>query len=126
MTILTVSTPSNAQASVDVRAFLSARPTTIGVGQELLINLWMTPAPGANRQYHDYTVTITGPDGKSVSFKFDSYVADGTMWMPFYPDQVGVYKLKFDYPGQTFEAGNYLNGELVATGGTNYSSITFR
>jgi hypothetical protein len=125
--MLTVSTPSNAQDSVNTRAYLSARPTTIGVGQELLINLWMTPAPGANRLYRDYTLIITDPDGKSQSFKFDSYPADGTMWMPFYPDKVGEYKLKFDYPGQTFEAGNYLDGELVTTGGTNYpTAITIK
>jgi hypothetical protein len=121
--MLTVSTPSSAQdMTVNVRAFLSARPSPIGVGQEVLINLWMSPAPGANRLYHDYTLTITGPDGKSESYTFNSYVADGTMWMPFYPAQVGEYKLKFSYPGETFEAGRYFEGEIITgnTGGTVY------
>jgi hypothetical protein len=74
-------------------------------------------------------LTITKPDGKQDKFTFDSYVADGTMWMPYYPDQVGEYKLKFTYPGETFEAGYYKDGEHSSTpiaGGTNtpYAAVT--
>jgi len=123
--MLTVSTPSNAQQdfTVDVKAFLSARPSTVGVGQEILINFWMTPAPGANRQFHDYTITVTDPNGKSTTFKLDSYPADGTNWCPWVFDQVGDWTITFDYPGEYFAPGRYIDGELTTatTGGTVYA-----
>jgi hypothetical protein len=81
------------------------------VDQELLINLWTSPAPGANRQFHDFTLTITKPDGsQDVIPGINSYVADGTMWFPYYPDQVGEWSFKLDYPGEYFAAGVYCDG----------------
>ncbi|MDR2699615.1 MAG: PQQ-binding-like beta-propeller repeat protein [Nitrososphaerota archaeon] len=108
---------------MDVKAFLSARPTTIGLGQELLINFWMSPAPGANRQYHDYTITVTKPDGTSTTFKVNSYVADGTNWCPWIADQVGDWTITFSYPGEHFAPGRYLDGDIITgtAGGTVYA-----
>jgi hypothetical protein len=85
------------------------------------MNFWVTPAPGANRQYHDFTVTVTDPNGKSSSFKVDSYVADGTNWCPWVFDQVGEWTIVFYYPGEYFAAGRYYEGQIVATGGTVYA-----
>ena len=45
---------NNAEAqnqTVNVKTFLSVRPTVVGVGQEILINMWISPAPGAHRLY---------------------------------------------------------------------------
>jgi hypothetical protein len=113
--MLTVSTPSNAQQDLTItpKAYLSFRPNIIGVGQEMIINMWLTPSCGAHRQYHGYVLTITGPDGKSESFSFDSYVADSSMWMPFYPDQVGEWSFQFTYPGEYFAPGTYTDGILL-------------
>jgi len=111
--MLLVSTPSNAQQdqTVNVTAFLSVRPTTVGVGQEILINLWISPAPGANRQFHDLKLTITKPSGDVDEITdIDTYVADGTMWMPWICDQVGEWSFKLDYPGEYFAAGVYCDG----------------
>jgi len=123
--LMQVSTSSNAQQEyvADVKAFLSARPTTIGLEQELLINFWMTPAPGAGRQYHNYTITITDPAGKSQVYHVDSYVADGTNWMPGFFNQVGDWTITFDYPGEYFAPGRYIDGKLTTatTGGTVYA-----
>jgi hypothetical protein len=123
--MMSVSKSGNAQQdfAVDVKAFLSARPTTVGVGQELLINFWMTPAPGAGRLYHDYTITVTDPDGKPFTFTMDSYVADGTNWCPWVFNQVGDWTITFDYPGEYFAPGRYIDGELstAASGGTVYA-----
>jgi hypothetical protein len=87
------------------------------------MNFWVTPAPGANRQYHDYTVTVTDPAGKSTSFTVPSYVADGTNWCPWVFDQVGDWTIDFRYPGEYFPAGRYLEGEIIdaTTGGTVYA-----
>jgi hypothetical protein len=116
--MLTVSTPSNAQQepAVDVKAYLSFRPTTIGVGQELLINAWITPAPGAHRQYNDLKLTITKPDGSKLDYKMNTYPADGTLWMPWICDQVGDWYFQIDYPGEYFAAGTYMDGQYYAPG----------
>jgi hypothetical protein len=121
---LLTTTPSSAEEySIDVKAFLSIRPTTIGVGQEGLINMWISPAPSANRVYHDMKITITKPDGHQDVYPLDTYVADGTMWMPFIPDQVGVWEFKLEYSGEYFAPGRYLNGKIIddTSGGTVYA-----
>jgi hypothetical protein len=57
-------------ASVNTVAHLSARPNPIGLNQLLLINIWLTPAPGANRFYPDFTITLTKPDGQEEVVKW--------------------------------------------------------
>jgi len=38
---------------MDGKVFLSFSPNPIGVNQELLVNVWSIPAPGANRAPQD-------------------------------------------------------------------------
>jgi hypothetical protein len=116
--MLTVSTPSNAQQGqvADVKVFLSFRPTTIGLGQELLINVWISPAPGAHRQYHDLKLAITKPDGSKLEYVLETYVADGTVWMPYVCEQVGEWTFQVVYPGEYFAAGTYMDGNYYAPG----------
>lgn len=95
------------------KVFLSFSPNPIGKGQELLVNVWSIPAPGANRAHTGYTVTFTKPDGtKDVIGPFNSFVADGTNWFSYYPDQVGNWTVQFTYPGDYYPAGRYVNGVL--------------
>ena len=89
------------------RAFLSFSPNPIGVGQTLLVNMWLNPALHVSRYHSDYKVTITKPDATIASKTLDSYRADTTAWFEYTVDQVGTYKLKFDYPGGYFPSGNY-------------------
>jgi outer membrane protein assembly factor BamB len=113
LAMLTVSTPSNAQQdqTIPVAAYLSVRPTTTGVGQEILVNFWTSPAPGAHRAYHDMKLTITKPNGDVDKITgINTYVADGTMWMPWVCDQVGVWSFQLDYPGEYFAPGVYVDG----------------
>ena len=99
--------------TIDGRIFLSFSPNPIGKGQTLLINVWSIPAPGTNRAHTGYTVTITKPDGtKDVVGPFNSFVADGTNWFEYVPDQTGNWTLQFTYPGDYYPAGRYLNGVL--------------
>ncbi|MEM2098853.1 MAG: PQQ-binding-like beta-propeller repeat protein [Candidatus Bathyarchaeia archaeon] len=91
----------------DTRAFLSFTPNPIGVGQTLLVNMWLNPALHVSRYFKDYTVTITKPDGTKETIKCDSYRADATAWFPYVVDQVGTWKFKFEFPGGYFPAGNY-------------------
>ena len=113
-------------------AYVSVAPTTIGIGQTLLVNMWTTPPPAANRYLAGYLVTFKKPDGTTdVVGPLHSYVADGTSWFEYVVDQVGAWQVKFEFPGQYFPAGMYLNGVLngtgpvfgfMATGGSRYPS----
>jgi hypothetical protein len=107
--------PSGVTPSVimEGKIFLSFSPNPIGKGQELLVNVWSIPAPGANRAHTGYTVTFTKPDGtKDVIGPFNSFVADGTNWFTYKPNQVGNWTVQFTYAGDYYPAGRYVNGVL--------------
>ncbi len=95
------------------KVYLSFSPNPIGVGQTLLVNVWTIPAPGANRAHTGYEVTFTKPDGsKDVIGPFNSFVADGTNWFNYKPDQTGNWTVQFTYAGDYYPAGRYVNGIL--------------
>jgi hypothetical protein len=94
---------------------LSFRPTTIGVGQTFLVNLWTTPATHAARNHPNYTVVITKPDGTTDAVTLKSYPADATAWFEYIADQTGEWKLKFYFPGTFFEGGQLSGGFFGGT-----------
>ena len=99
-------------------AYLSFSPNPIGIGQELLVNAWTIPAPGANRAHTGYTITITKPDGTTyVVGPVNSFVADGTYWFTYVPDQIGTWKIQFTYAGDYYPAGRYVDGLLNNSAG---------
>jgi hypothetical protein len=112
-----------ADATIQTIAHLSFRPRPIGLGQPLLVNIWMQPPISAVRQFTQaFTVTITKPDGtKEVIGPMDSYLGDGTAWFEYTPDQVGKWTIKFDFLGMYYPAGRYYNGYIV----TNSSGTQF-
>jgi len=101
----------------DAFAQLSFRPTTIGVGQTFLVNLWVTPAIHPSRYFKDFKVTITKADGTVDVITMNSYKADGTAWFEYVADQIGNWTLKFDFQGAYFPRGNYTSSG-GAFGGT--------
>ncbi len=119
--------PSGLTANVTAKstAYLSFRPNPIGLDQQFIVNIWVTPAPGAQRKFLDLTVTITKPDGSQDVIKKDSYPDDGTAWFEYTADQVGTWKLKFDFPGTYLPAGRYLAGNMVTSGGSNYAESVY-
>ncbi len=96
--------------------YISARPNPVGVGQTILVNIWLDPGPSYARYLSDYKVTMTKPDGSKEEIVLDSYPADGTAWFEYKVDQVGIWKLKFDFPGGYFPAGNYTIPPGVSAG----------
>jgi hypothetical protein len=92
---------------VTTQAFLSFRPNPVGLGQTILVNLWSTPPLHASRYYKDYKVTVTKPDGTKEVLTMDSFRADTTAWFEYTVDQIGTYKLKFEFSGGYFPAGIY-------------------
>jgi hypothetical protein len=109
-------------ASYDAFAFLSFRPTTIGLGQTFLVNLWVTPAIHASRYFKDFKVTITKADGTQDVITLDSYRADGTAWFEYIADQIGNWTLVFEFQGAYFPAGNYTiaAGAAMGSGTTSF------
>ncbi len=94
--------------TIDSYAFLQAGPNPVGVGQPVLIIMWVDGAmPGAtvtnDIRRHDYTLTVTAPDGVEQSFNWP-VVSDPTsvQFISYTPTQVGIYNLSFSYPGQTY------------------------
>lgn len=93
---------------VDSTVYLSFSPNPIGIGQPLLVNLWMQPPTHVSRQLKGFVVTFTKPDGtKDVISPIDSYKGDTTAWFTYTVDQVGKWTVKLDFPGAYFPAGNY-------------------
>jgi hypothetical protein len=102
-------------------SYVSVAPSPVGVGQTVQVYMWVdTPLPSAvitnDIRRHGYTLTITKPDGNSITQKWD--LIDDTTGVQFFsytPDQVGTYAIKFDYAGQTYTwSGDYQNDTFGA------------
>ena len=122
-----VSGPLPAGATVDTdlitRSFLSFRPNPIGVGQSLLVNMWLNPALASNNRYlpKAFVVTITKPDGTKDVKTLDSEAATAAAWFEYTPEAPGSWTIKFDFLGTYYPAGRYYNGYIV----TNSSGQLF-
>ncbi len=112
-------------ATIDAKAYLSCRPTTVGLDQTILVNLWMTPAPGGARKFLDFKVTITDPDGHEEVITIDSYQDDGTAWFEYPMSKLGEWTLKFEFQGMYFPPGTYSSGEYIGAENTAPPYFTF-
>ncbi|MFC1487969.1 PQQ-binding-like beta-propeller repeat protein, partial [Thermoproteota archaeon] len=114
-------TPDMTEAT---RAFLSFRPTTVGVNQPILVNMWLNPATHRMRYHPDYKIIFTKPDGSKDTVMLDSYEADTTGWFEYIPDQVGEWTVKFEFAGTYFPGGDvpggFGEGPTVTLGSTYY------
>ena len=94
--------------SYNTIAHMSFRPNPIGVDQPLLVNVWLQPPTHVSRYFKGYVVKLTKPDGTTNSIgPMDSYLGDTTAWFEYVVDQIGTWKIQFDFPGGFFPAGNY-------------------
>ncbi|HLN46125.1 MAG TPA: PQQ-binding-like beta-propeller repeat protein [Candidatus Sulfotelmatobacter sp.] len=117
--------PAGVTADVTIHTvpYLSFRPNPVGVNQPILVNLWVTPSLHVSKYLKDYTVTFIKPDGTTDVIKVNSYRADATAWFEYPVDQVGTWKVKFEFPGGYFPAGNYTvypGAATVAVGWTSF------
>ena len=58
--------------TLDTNPALSFRPNPVGVGQTILVNLWLHPPVHVSRYLKDYTVKITKPDGTTETIVMNS------------------------------------------------------
>lgn len=95
--------------SIETIPYISISPNPIGVGQPLLVNLWMQPPLHVARAFSkSFEVTFTKPDGTTDKVgPMNSYQADGTAWFNYFPDQTGTWKAKFEFLGNFFPEANY-------------------
>jgi hypothetical protein len=113
-------------ATFDTRAHISFSPDPIGVGQPLLINVWVQPPIHVTHYFKDaFQVTITKPDGTKDVKTLSSYQGDSTAWLNYVTDQVGNWTIKFDFLGAYFPAGNYTikGGQFSATLGKDQNQV---
>src|SRR5450756_204581 len=103
-----------ANTTVETIAYLSFRPNPIGVGQTLLVNVWLPPIHVARQFIQAYVVTITKPNGTTEVKTLDSYPGDATSWFEYAPDHVGNYTIKFDFLGTYFPRQVTPNGGIFA------------
>ena len=103
----TVPAGQTADYTISDLAFLSVSPGKIGLGQELLVNMWITFPSGEGKYMTGYKVTITHPDGTTEDINLHSYVADGTSWFTYTPDTIGQWSFVFNFAGEWFPAGYY-------------------
>jgi hypothetical protein len=82
-------------------AFLSMNPyPVVGLGQDILINAWVNPAPETSWQnYEGYTLTFTRPDGTSFTVGPMASEGPGTIWLNIPLDTLGNWTITFSFPG---------------------------
>lgn len=104
--------PTEGQTSAGkstTHAMLTVNPNPVGVGQPVLIVMWaglLLPNAAVTNdiRFHDYTLTITKPDGKTETMKWD-IIQDttSTQYTKYTPDQIGTYTFSFSYPDQVYK-----------------------
>lgn len=107
------SIPSGKTASVTIatEAFMSVTPSPIGVGQTVLINLWLEPPSHYTRFFSGFTVSVTKPDGTTETLgPYNSYQGDATEWLTYTVNQEGTWSFQFNFAGNYFPNGTYFNG----------------
>ncbi len=108
LTALPIATAHTPAWDVPTHAFISVKPDPVGVNQLLNILVWLAEVmPGAaignDIRFHDYTLTITKPTGNTEEIVVDVCTdPTSSQWIGYYPDEVGTYTFRFDYPGQTY------------------------
>ncbi len=99
-------------------AYVVATPNPIGVDQIASVTLWVdTPLPssavGNDIRRHDYTLTITDPEGDVETEHWDVVDDTGsTQFYQFTPTKVGTYTLKFDYAQQEYTWTGQYKGDI--------------
>ncbi len=101
--------PVNAD-KIPVKAYVSAQPSTIGLGQIVVLNGWTVPPPppdlgtlgshgattGSRRPYY---VNITRPDGTIDSSGPHDSFGEGSFWTTYTPNAIGTYSVVLIFKG---------------------------
>ena len=107
-------------ATIPTIAHISIISNTIGIGQDLLVNVWVSPNTVGLRLHNNFNIVFTKPDGTKDTFVISSFIGDGTGFLDYIPDVAGNWTVEFVFPGSYFPAGNYTTpiGTFVTVGTT--------
>ncbi len=119
-------------ATTATKAVLSYRPNPCGLGQQMLINVWINPSLNSHRgiltaKTGAFKVTITKPDGTQDIVPMVSTFSDAASWAAYTPGMAGQFTIKFEFLGTYWPGGYYYNGWLYDTnvGGGAYINSTY-
>ena len=97
-------------------AYIVASPNPVGVNQKVAVVMWVDDALPSASVSNDvrrvgYKLTITDPDGNKETMSWPIiYDTTSIQYAQFTPDQIGTYKMFFEYTGQTYTwSGAYQN-----------------
>ena len=134
MTITLITTPltfaHNPPQNISTFAYISANPDPVGVGQEVLIVVWLNRVivgvdADNDIRFHDYKLTITKPDSTTETITWN-VVSDPTSsaYTQYVPNQVGTYTLFFEFPGQTYTwSGDYQGDYYLPSNATTTFTV---
>jgi outer membrane protein assembly factor BamB len=111
--------------NIPTYAYMSVIPSTQQVNNAVQVVMWLnTVVPTAGGlggdRWHNFTLTITSPDGAVETLgPYDSDQV-GTKFLLYTPTQTGEYKMRFSWPGQVLTSGTGVPyaGGLVYVGDT--------
>ena len=114
--------------SLETISHMSYRPSPVGLGQSLLVNLWLQPPTHVARYFKDaFKVTFTKPDGTTGTVgPLSSYFGDSTAWFEYTMDQIGTWTIKFDFLGAYYPAGNYTSYAAFAGNLSAQQSVYYK
>jgi hypothetical protein len=114
-TVLPLASASNPPIQIPTYAYLAITPNPVGVNQPVFLVMWLHMAPptaagNAGDRWHDFTITVTKPDGTTQ--KLGPFTSDptGSTYTSFTPPATGTYKFEFKYSGQVCSLYNPKNG----------------
>ena len=100
-----------------------ALPNPIGVGQSGLIYAFLGNAPLASSaientfRNHNYTVTVTSPNGTNQVFHYDTVTdTTGVQFIRFTPTDVGQYNITFVYGGNVLNSTTFDTTSAASVG----------
>ena len=129
MAISLVALPAMAQPGVTRKTypFIDADPNPVGVSQQVLIRFGILQQAGSVEWgWKGLTVSIIRPDNTTETlgpYETDSTGGTATIYTP---SQVGIYKLKLNFPEQTVPSTyfSYEAGDLIIEGTTLLASTS--
>ncbi len=88
------------EIQIDTEAYISFRPNPVGLDQPFLVNIWITPATHVQRAISNFYVVMTKPSGAVEEVgPITSYQGDVTAWFEWIADEIGDWKIKFEFRG---------------------------
>ncbi|MEM2889268.1 MAG: PQQ-binding-like beta-propeller repeat protein [Candidatus Bathyarchaeia archaeon] len=99
-------------------AYISVAADPVGKGQTVIVYMWLDKVPPTatgpwGDRWENFTLKITKPNGQVQLVGPIRSDPIGFAWHALTPDQVGTYKLKMYFSGQTLEGKNLSPGQFL-------------